>query len=107
MTDSCRARRVAERSSATSESRACRARRMLSYTDSEGSTLVIWNLMLRPARRRRGGGGGQGGAGDPLQGGALAGPVGAEDPGDLPRLDGEVDARQRPELAEALADARD
>src|SRR5687767_12258350 len=25
---------------------------MLSYTDSEGSTLVIWNLMLRPARAR-------------------------------------------------------
>src|SRR6185436_6595255 len=52
MTDSCRARRVVERSSDTSESRLWRASRTLSYTDSAGSTLVIWNLMLRPARAR-------------------------------------------------------
>ena len=112
MTDSCSARRVAERSRETSESRPCSASRMLSYTDSEGSTLVIWNLMLRPARARSegaarvmsrsgeadGAGVGHERARDALHERALAGAVGADEPVDLAGLHAQVDARERLEL---------
>ncbi len=55
MTRSCSTPRVRENTSFGSDVWACNASRMLSYSVNVGSTLVIWNLMLMPARARSAG----------------------------------------------------
>src|SRR6186713_1762950 len=55
MARSCRMPRVRENTSRGSEVCACSASRMLSYNVNAGSTLVIWNLRLMPARARSAG----------------------------------------------------
>src|SRR5882672_4334072 len=55
MARSCRIPRVRENTSRGSDVCACSASRMLSYNVSAGSTLVIWNLRLMPARARSAG----------------------------------------------------
>src|SRR3984957_7718934 len=56
MTRSCRMPRVRENSRLGSEVWACSASRILSYSVNAGSTLVIWNFRLMPARARSAGG---------------------------------------------------
>src|SRR4030095_4808654 len=55
MARSCRIPRVRENTNRGSDVCACSASRMLSYSVNAGSTLVIWNLRLMPARARAAG----------------------------------------------------